>query len=164
MQDLPRHLVCRSEDKSFCFIFKPPFTAENRKKTIDKIVSAKLLVPPYLTNEARDLLKKVFCLNCLRRVEVTTNLFISKLLKKKPQQRLGSGPEDSKTLRVSPWSYQSIRIMYVQLFMLKDHLFFRQYCWESVYLRQYEPPYKPVLVSSVVLKQGKVIILTRTST
>lgn len=39
---------------------KPPFTAENRKKTIDKIVSAKLLVPPYLTNEARDLVKKVF--------------------------------------------------------------------------------------------------------
>jgi len=62
------------------FYFKPPFTAENRKKTIDKIVSAKLLVPPYLTNEARDLIKK--------------------LLKKKPVQRLGGGPDDATPLKV----------------------------------------------------------------
>jgi len=83
----------------------PPFTAENRKKTIDKIVSAKLLVPPYLTNEARDLIKK--------------------LLKKKPSQRYGSGPDDA--------------------FPLKNHPFFRQYNWENVYNRMYEPPYKPTL-------------------
>ena len=50
------------------------------KKTIDKIVSAKLLVPPYLTNEARDLIKK--------------------LLKKKPAQRYGSGPDDALPLKV----------------------------------------------------------------
>ena len=50
------------------------------KKTIDKIVSAKLLVPPYLTNEARDLIKK--------------------LLKKKPSQRYGSGPDDALPLKV----------------------------------------------------------------
>ncbi len=37
----------------------PPFTAENRKKTIEKIIGAKLIVPPYLTNEARDLIKRV---------------------------------------------------------------------------------------------------------
>ncbi|KAA0704015.1 Ribosomal protein S6 kinase beta-1 [Triplophysa tibetana] len=37
----------------------PPFTAENRKKTIDKILKCKLNLPPYLTQEARDLLKKV---------------------------------------------------------------------------------------------------------
>ena len=44
----------------FSILFnQPPFTAENRKKTIDKIISAKLLIPPYLTNEARDLIKKV---------------------------------------------------------------------------------------------------------
>uniref|UniRef100_A0A673MP76 non-specific serine/threonine protein kinase n=1 Tax=Sinocyclocheilus rhinocerous TaxID=307959 RepID=A0A673MP76_9TELE len=36
-----------------------PFTAENRKKTIDKILKGKLNLPPYLTQEARDLLKKV---------------------------------------------------------------------------------------------------------
>jgi p70 ribosomal S6 kinase len=85
----------------------PPFTAENRKKTIDKIVSAKLLIPPYLTNEARDLIKK--------------------LLKKKPIQRLGSGPDDAAPLRT--------------------HAFFRQYNWDQVYKRLYEPPYKPLLKS-----------------
>ncbi|XP_068800257.1 ribosomal protein S6 kinase beta-2 isoform X2 [Struthio camelus] len=36
----------------------PPFTAENRKKTIDKILKGKLVLPPYLTPDARDLLKK----------------------------------------------------------------------------------------------------------
>ncbi|XP_043105876.1 ribosomal protein S6 kinase beta-1 isoform X2 [Puntigrus tetrazona] len=36
----------------------PPFTAENRKKTIDRILKCKLNLPPYLTQEARDLLKK----------------------------------------------------------------------------------------------------------
>ncbi|KAG2464492.1 KS6B2 kinase, partial [Polypterus senegalus] len=36
----------------------PPFTAENRKKTIDKILKCKLILPPYLTQDARDLLKK----------------------------------------------------------------------------------------------------------
>uniref|UniRef100_A0A8D0IKW8 Ribosomal protein S6 kinase n=1 Tax=Sus scrofa TaxID=9823 RepID=A0A8D0IKW8_PIG len=36
----------------------PPFTGENRKKTIDKILKCKLNLPPYLTQEARDLLKK----------------------------------------------------------------------------------------------------------
>ena len=38
---------------------QPPFTAENRKKTIDKILKCKLNLPPYLTIDARDLIKKV---------------------------------------------------------------------------------------------------------
>ncbi|KAJ8281307.1 hypothetical protein GJAV_G00066030 [Gymnothorax javanicus] len=52
----------------------PPFTAENRKKTIDKILKCKLSLPPYLTPDARDLIKK--------------------LLKKNPAQRLGSSKGD----------------------------------------------------------------------
>nr|XP_055064353.1 ribosomal protein S6 kinase beta-1 [Misgurnus anguillicaudatus] len=52
----------------------PPFTAENRKKTIDKILKCKLNLPPYLTQEARDLLKK--------------------LLKRNASQRLGAGRGD----------------------------------------------------------------------
>ncbi|KAF0037825.1 hypothetical protein F2P81_010699 [Scophthalmus maximus] len=36
----------------------PPFTAENRKKTIDRILKCKLNLPPYLTIDARDLIKK----------------------------------------------------------------------------------------------------------
>ncbi|NXA55272.1 KS6B2 kinase, partial [Nothocercus julius] len=42
-----------------CYLQGPPFTAENRKKTIDKILKGKLVLPPYLTPDARDLLKKV---------------------------------------------------------------------------------------------------------
>ncbi|KPP63007.1 ribosomal protein S6 kinase beta-1-like [Scleropages formosus] len=53
----------------------PPFTGENRKKTIDKILKGKLNLPPYLTQEARDLLKK--------------------LLKRNASSRLGAGPGDA---------------------------------------------------------------------
>ncbi|XP_055670419.1 ribosomal protein S6 kinase beta-2 isoform X4 [Falco peregrinus] len=53
----------------------PPFTAENRKKTIDKILKGKLVLPPYLTPDARDLLKK--------------------FLKRNPNQRVGGGPGDA---------------------------------------------------------------------
>lgn len=41
------------------FLLQPPFTAENRKKTMDKIIRGKLGLPPYLTPDARDLVKKV---------------------------------------------------------------------------------------------------------
>lgn len=57
----------------------PPFTADNRKKTIDKILKGKLNLPPYLTNEARDLVRK--------------------LLKRHVNARLGSTPEDSKKIK-----------------------------------------------------------------
>lgn len=46
----------------FLCLHQPPFTGENRKKTIDKILKCKLSLPPYLTQEARDLLKRVFLL------------------------------------------------------------------------------------------------------
>uniref|UniRef100_A0A673MPD9 Ribosomal protein S6 kinase n=1 Tax=Sinocyclocheilus rhinocerous TaxID=307959 RepID=A0A673MPD9_9TELE len=52
-----------------------PFTAENRKKTIDKILKGKLNLPPYLTQEARDLLKK--------------------LLRRNASTRMGAGPRDA---------------------------------------------------------------------
>lgn len=38
---------------------QPPFTAENRKKTIEKILKGKLNLPPYLTPDARDLIRKL---------------------------------------------------------------------------------------------------------
>ena len=37
----------------------PPFTADNRKKTIDKILKGKLNLPPYLTPDAKDLLRRL---------------------------------------------------------------------------------------------------------
>uniref|UniRef100_A0A672G5P4 Ribosomal protein S6 kinase n=1 Tax=Salarias fasciatus TaxID=181472 RepID=A0A672G5P4_SALFA len=58
----------------------PPFTGENRKKTIDKILKCKLSLPPYLTQEARDLLKK--------------------LLKRNASLRLGAGPGDAAEVQV----------------------------------------------------------------
>lgn len=57
----------------------PPFTASNRKKTIDKILHCKLTLPNYLTPESRDLIKK--------------------LLRRQAAQRLGSGAEDGLSIR-----------------------------------------------------------------
>ncbi|XP_077447919.1 ribosomal protein S6 kinase beta-1-like isoform X1 [Stigmatopora argus] len=61
----------------------PPFTGENRKKTIDKILKCKLSLPPYLTQEARDLLKK--------------------LLKRSASMRLGAGPNDAREVQAHPF-------------------------------------------------------------
>uniref|UniRef100_A0A0L8H6M9 Protein kinase domain-containing protein n=1 Tax=Octopus bimaculoides TaxID=37653 RepID=A0A0L8H6M9_OCTBM len=58
----------------------PPFTSINRKKTIEKILKCKLNFPPYLTNEARNLIKK--------------------LLKKNPEERLGGGKDDSRPIKL----------------------------------------------------------------
>ncbi|XP_019735259.1 ribosomal protein S6 kinase beta-2-like [Hippocampus comes] len=64
----------------------PPFTAENRKKTIDKILKCKLNLPPYLTIDAKDLIKK--------------------LLKKNPAQRLGSSKADCADIKRHPFFKQ----------------------------------------------------------
>uniref|UniRef100_A0A1A8UAE1 non-specific serine/threonine protein kinase n=1 Tax=Nothobranchius furzeri TaxID=105023 RepID=A0A1A8UAE1_NOTFU len=61
----------------------PPFTGENRKKTIDKILKCKLSLPPYLTQEARDLLKR--------------------LLKRNASSRLGAGPGDAAEVQAHPF-------------------------------------------------------------
>ncbi|EFO27922.1 AGC/RSK/P70 protein kinase [Loa loa] len=53
----------------------PPFTADNRKKTIDKILKGRLTLPSFLSMEARDLIKR--------------------LLKRHVETRLGAGPEDA---------------------------------------------------------------------
>jgi p70 ribosomal S6 kinase len=61
----------------------PPFTAENRKKTIDRILKGKLALPPYLKPEARDLVKK--------------------LLKRHVQSRLGAGIDDAEPIKAHPF-------------------------------------------------------------
>lgn len=62
---------------------QPPFTAENRKKTIETILKAKLNLPAYLTPEARDLVRR--------------------LMKRQESQRLGSGPEDAAAVQAHPF-------------------------------------------------------------
>ncbi|KHJ48251.1 kinase domain protein [Trichuris suis] len=57
----------------------PPFTAENRKKTIDKILKGKLTLPLYLSYEARDLIKK--------------------LLKRNVEMRLGTDASDAEAIK-----------------------------------------------------------------
>ncbi|XP_075542881.1 ribosomal protein S6 kinase beta-1-like isoform X1 [Dermacentor variabilis] len=61
----------------------PPYTAENRKKTIEKILRCRLNLPPYLTPDARDLLRK--------------------LLRRNVLQRLGSGPNDARDIKAHPF-------------------------------------------------------------
>ncbi|PAA60706.1 hypothetical protein BOX15_Mlig030058g1 [Macrostomum lignano] len=57
----------------------PPFSGDNRKLTIERILRAKLNVPPYLTNEAKSLLRG--------------------LLQKQVVDRLGSGPTDVEEIK-----------------------------------------------------------------
>ncbi|CAF4100589.1 unnamed protein product [Rotaria sp. Silwood2] len=38
----------------------PPFTADDRKRTMDKIIKAKLVIPAYLTVDARELIRSNF--------------------------------------------------------------------------------------------------------
>ncbi|XP_022666618.1 ribosomal protein S6 kinase beta-1-like isoform X2 [Varroa jacobsoni] len=61
----------------------PPFTAENRKKTIEKILRCKLNLPPYLTPDAKDLLRR--------------------LLRRQVTQRLGAGPGDAEEIKSHPF-------------------------------------------------------------
>ncbi|CAN7945830.1 unnamed protein product, partial [Ixodes hexagonus] len=60
-----------------------PYTAENRKKTIEKILRCRLNLPPYLTPDARDLLRK--------------------LLRRNVLQRLGSGIGDARDIKSHPF-------------------------------------------------------------
>lgn len=57
----------------------PPFTAENRKKTIEIILKGKLNLPAYLTADARDLIRR--------------------LMKRQVAQRLGAGQADAAAVR-----------------------------------------------------------------
>ncbi|CAF1107047.1 unnamed protein product [Didymodactylos carnosus] len=57
----------------------PPFTADDRKRTMEKIMKAKLILPAYLTYDARDLIRN--------------------LLKRQVSHRLGNGPEDAEALK-----------------------------------------------------------------
>ncbi|KFM66159.1 Ribosomal protein S6 kinase beta-1, partial [Stegodyphus mimosarum] len=61
----------------------PPFQAENRKKTIEKILKHKLNFPHYVTSDSRDLIRK--------------------LLRRPVNQRLGSGPEDAEAIKCHPF-------------------------------------------------------------
>lgn len=77
--------ICEFERKIQFFFFiknnsknfssQPPFTAENRKKTIETILKGKINLPAYLTPDARDLIRK--------------------LMKRQVSQRLGSGSNDA---------------------------------------------------------------------
>ncbi|MBN3312384.1 KS6B2 kinase, partial [Atractosteus spatula] len=108
----------------------PPFTAENRKKTIDKILKCKLSLPPYLTVDARDLLKKSRFCGALNSYILFWSL---QLLKKSPVQRLGSSKADCGDIQ--------------------KHPFFRHINWDDLLNRKVEPPYKPCLQSEEDVSQ-----------
>uniref|UniRef100_A0A2P2HX76 non-specific serine/threonine protein kinase n=1 Tax=Hirondellea gigas TaxID=1518452 RepID=A0A2P2HX76_9CRUS len=61
----------------------PPYTGETRKLTFERIMRGRLHLPPYLSPDARDLIKK--------------------LLKRNSSARLGSGPEDAKAIMEHPF-------------------------------------------------------------
>lgn len=61
----------------------PPYSGDTRKATFERIMRGKLHLPPYLSPDARDLIKK--------------------LLKRNASARLGSGPNDAKDIMNHPF-------------------------------------------------------------
>ncbi|KAK1335618.1 hypothetical protein QTO34_003410 [Cnephaeus nilssonii] len=137
----------------------PPFTAENRKKTMDKIIKGKLTLPPYLTPDARDLVKKVgsrlplvrpvsfprLCVGSgvpLGRGEPDTAAVQGAFgteephfafLKRNPSQRMGGSPGDAADVQ--------------------RHPFFRHINWDDLLARRVDPPFRPSLQSEEDVSQ-----------
>ncbi|KAL8995295.1 MAG: hypothetical protein Q9169_004939 [Polycauliona sp. 2 TL-2023] len=85
-----------------------PFRAPNDAKIQEKIVKTKLVLPFFMSVDAKDLL--------------------TRLLRKKPKERLGARmPKD--------------------LQIIKGHRFFRKIEWHKLQKRQVEPPFKPIVTN-----------------
>ncbi|KAL8763746.1 MAG: hypothetical protein Q9184_000538 [Pyrenodesmia sp. 2 TL-2023] len=85
-----------------------PFHANNDAKIQEKIVKSKLVLPFFMSADAKDLL--------------------TRLLRKKPKERLGARmPKD--------------------LQLIKCHRFFRKIEWNKLEKRQLEPPFKPIVTN-----------------
>lgn len=84
----------------------PPFKGNSHAKIKDNIVKAKLNLPFFLSPDAKD--------------------FLTRLLKKKPSERLGGHmPKDMQ--------------------IIKKHRFFRKIDWKKLEKRELEPPIKPLI-------------------
>lgn len=81
----------------------PPFYDQNMQRMYDKILNAPLRFPAYMSPEAKNLL--------------------SGLLQRKVEDRLGSGPDDSASI--------------------KNHPFFNGLDWDQVYAKEVTPEFKP---------------------
>ncbi|KAL8873837.1 MAG: hypothetical protein Q9174_000743 [Haloplaca sp. 1 TL-2023] len=83
-----------------------PFHAKNDAKIQEKILKSKLVLPFFMSVDAKDLL--------------------TRLLRKKPKERLGARmPKD--------------------LGIIKGHRFFRKIDWKKLEDRQLEPPFRPII-------------------
>ncbi|XP_027435169.1 ribosomal protein S6 kinase beta-2 isoform X2 [Callorhinus ursinus] len=118
----------------------PPFTAENRKKTMDKIIKGKLTLPPYLTPDARDLVKKASPQEhggthsqCLSPRQTLTLCPCLQFLKRNPSQRIGGGLGDAADVQ--------------------RHPFFRHIIWDDLLARRIDPPFRPSLQSEEDVSQ-----------
>lgn len=83
----------------------PPFYTKNRQKLYNNIKNAELKLEDWLSDSAKDLL--------------------TKLLTKDPEERLGSGENDSQDIKNHPW--------------------FAAISWEDIYNKTQKPPYTPQL-------------------
>jgi len=81
----------------------PPFYSQNRKVMFERILNSELTFPPHIQADAQHLL--------------------AALLKRDPEERLGSGAKDATEIM--------------------EHPFFKSLDWERVAKREYTPKYKP---------------------
>ncbi|KAG5462369.1 MAG: kinase-like domain-containing protein, partial [Olpidium bornovanus] len=134
----------------------PPFVGNSRKAIMDNILKKKIVMPPYLTPDARDL--------------------ITKLLRRNPAQRIGSSPPGAPAAANanplapdSPRSPQPGRparrgrgrqhsdqcrsrssspfVSKGQASAIRAHRFFRKIDWDKLIRRELEPPIRPIVLA-----------------
>jgi len=86
----------------------PPFTGRDRNEAKKAVCRGKLKLKSYFTFNSRELMKG--------------------LLNRKPNERLGAGPEDAKHIMCHPW--------------------FGEIDWDKLYRKELQPPYVPQLTSA----------------
>ncbi|GFY72574.1 ribosomal protein S6 kinase beta-1 [Trichonephila inaurata madagascariensis] len=84
-----------------------PFCSENKQNLMKMILKQKVFYPRYISEDARDLMQK--------------------LMKRRVNKRLGSGPNDAEPI--------------------KKHPFFQNVNWDDLLAKKVVPPYKPELTS-----------------
>ena len=81
----------------------PPFYSQNRQEMFQSTLKANVTVPDFVSPTAKD--------------------FILRLLRKRPEERLGSGAAEGQEV--------------------KDHPIFKNIDWAALEKRQVQPPFKP---------------------
>lgn len=113
---------------------QPPFEADNEDDLFESILHDDVLYPVWLSKEAVSILKGVRCTyTSIRYMEIFANTLCLQFMTKNPSKRLGS---------VASHGMENA---------IRSHAFFRDIEWEALEARKIKPPFKPKIVSILLL-------------